>query len=100
MQVHRRDQVGARYVRRLLTRVLPVAAVRANLCLAQARGYPRVLAAPHLKANEVVEFDPSFVPPALEFTASYLAEPRSFLVENSAEIARDVAMAWHASHPE
>ncbi|MDG1182655.1 MAG: LysR family transcriptional regulator [Tateyamaria sp.] len=62
--------------------------------------YPRVLAAPHLKANEVVEFDPSFVPPALEFTASYLAEPRSFLVENSAEIARDVAMAWHASHPE
>ena len=62
--------------------------------------YPRVLAAPHLKANEVVEFDPSFVPPALEFTASYLAEPRSFLVENSAEIARDVALAWHASHPE
>ena len=62
--------------------------------------YPRVLAAPHLKANEVVEFDPSFVPPALEFTASYLAEPRSFLVENSAEIARDVATAWHASHPE
>ena len=62
--------------------------------------YPRVLAAPHLKANEVVEFDPSFVPPALEFTASYLAEPRSFLVENSAEIARDVTTAWHASHPE
>ena len=62
--------------------------------------YPRVLATPHLEANEVVEFDPGFVPSALEFTASYLAEPRSFLVENSAEIARDVATEWHASHPE
>lgn len=62
--------------------------------------YPRVLAAPHLEANEVVEFDPGFVPPALQFTASYLAEPRSFLVENSAEIAREVAMAWHGSQPQ
>ncbi|MEP4196993.1 MAG: LysR family transcriptional regulator [Aliishimia sp.] len=61
--------------------------------------YPRVLAAPHLEANEVVEFSPGFVPPPLEFTASYLAEPRSFLVENSAEIARDVATEWHGAHP-
>jgi len=61
--------------------------------------YPRVLAQPHLKAREVVEFDPGFVPPPLEFTASYLAEPRSFLVENSAEIARDVATQWHSEHP-
>lgn len=61
--------------------------------------YPRVLAARHLEANEVEEFDPGFVPPPLEFTASYLAEPRSFLVENSAEIARDVATDWHMSHP-
>ncbi len=61
--------------------------------------YPRILAVPHLEANEVEEFDPGFVPPPLEFTASYLAEPRSFLVENSAEIARDVAVDWHKSHP-
>lgn len=61
--------------------------------------YPRVLAARHLEANEVEEFDPGFVPPPLEFTASYLAEPRSFLVENSAEIARDVAVTWHNAHP-
>lgn len=61
--------------------------------------YPRVLAVQHLKANEVVEFDPGFVLPALDFTASYLAEPRSFLAENSAEIARDVAIEWHDSHP-
>lgn len=61
--------------------------------------YPRVLAASHLEANEVEEFDPGFVPPALEFTASYLAEPRSFLVENSAEVARKVATEWHRLHP-
>ncbi len=61
--------------------------------------YPRVLAARHLEANEVEEFDPGFVPPPLEFTASYLAEPRSFLVESSAEIARKVAIEWHNSHP-
>ncbi len=61
--------------------------------------HPRVLAASYLEANEVEEFDPGFVPPPLEFTASYLAEPRSFLVENSAEIARIVALDWHATHP-
>ncbi|MEM9224182.1 MAG: LysR family transcriptional regulator [Pseudomonadota bacterium] len=61
--------------------------------------YPRVLAKQHLRAGEVLEFDPGFVPPPLEFTASYLAEPRSFLIENSAEIASDVAREWHSSHP-
>ncbi|MDG1457552.1 MAG: LysR family transcriptional regulator [Pseudoprimorskyibacter sp.] len=61
--------------------------------------YPRVLAAHHLEANEIEEFDPGFVPPPLEFTASYLAEPHSFLVENSAEIARGVAADWHSTYP-
>lgn len=61
--------------------------------------HPRILAAPYLEASEVEEFDPGFVPPPLEFTASYLAEPRSFLVENSAEIAREVAVNWHKTHP-
>lgn len=61
--------------------------------------YPRVLATPHLDADEVEEFDPGFVPPALEFTASYLAEPHSFLVETSAEIAHEVATRWHGEHP-
>lgn len=60
--------------------------------------YPKVLAMPHLIAGEVTEFDPGFAPPALEFTASYLAEPRSFLVEDSAEIAKKVALDWHARH--
>lgn len=61
--------------------------------------YPRVLAAPLLEAGQVVEFDPDLPLSPLEFTASYLAEPRSFLVENSAEIARDVAERWHRAHP-
>ncbi|MGR3503555.1 LysR family transcriptional regulator [Pseudaestuariivita sp.] len=61
--------------------------------------YPRVLAAPFLAAGEVVEFDPGIAVPALEFTASYLAEPRSFLVEESAGIMGQVAATWHAAHP-
>ena len=61
--------------------------------------YPRLLAAPHLETKEVVEFDPGFVPAQLEFTASYLAEPHSLLVENGAEIARGVAVEWHSLHP-
>lgn len=61
--------------------------------------HPRILAARHLDADEVEEFDPGFVLPPLEFTASYLATPRSFLVENSAEIAREVATEWHRAHP-
>ena len=62
--------------------------------------YPRVLAAPHLDTNEVEEFDPGFVPSPLDFTASYLAEPQSFLIENSAKLAREVALEWHEAHPQ
>jgi hypothetical protein len=61
--------------------------------------YPKVLAAPFLAAGEVTEFDPGFSLPSLDFTASFLAEPRSLLVENSAEIARSVARDWHADYP-
>jgi|TARA_B110000967_G_C18724040_1_gene479165 DNA-binding transcriptional LysR family regulator len=61
--------------------------------------YPRALANDFLEAGQIVEFDPGFRPRPLEFTASYLSEPRSFLVENSAEMARDVALAWDKTHP-
>lgn len=61
--------------------------------------YPRALANDYLKADQIVEFDPGFRPQPLAFTASYLTEPRSFLVEHSAQIARDVAVAWDAGHP-
>lgn len=61
--------------------------------------YPRALANDLLAAGQIVEFDPGIHPQPLEFTASYLSEPRSFLVENSAEIAREVACEWDRSHP-
>ena len=61
--------------------------------------YPRALANDFLEAGQIVEFDAGYQPSPLEFTASYLSEPRSFLVENSAEIARDVALAWDETHP-
>ncbi len=60
--------------------------------------YPRALANDYLEAGQIVEFDPGFRPQPLAFTASYLPEPRSFLVENSAEIASEVARRWADQH--
>lgn len=61
--------------------------------------YPRALADDFLASGRIVEFDAGFSPEPLEFTASYLSEPRSFLVETSAEMAREVAEHWDKSHP-
>ncbi|WP_073252633.1 LysR family transcriptional regulator [Shimia gijangensis] len=61
--------------------------------------YPRALANDFLEAGQIIEFDPGFGPQPLAFTASYLSEPRSFLVENSAEIASEVAREWDETHP-
>lgn len=60
--------------------------------------YPRALANDFLASGQIVEFDPGYQPQPLSFTASYLSEPRSFLIENSAEIARDVAEHWDETH--
>ena len=59
--------------------------------------YPRTLAADFLEMGQIVEFDAGFDVQPLEFTASYLSEPRSFLSETSAAIAQEVAVAWDAS---
>ncbi len=61
--------------------------------------YPRALAEDFLRSGEIVEFDPGITARPLEFTASYLSEPRSFLIETSAGIARDVAVEWDQTHP-
>lgn len=58
--------------------------------------YPRTLASGLLALGQIEEFDPGFQPKALEFTASYLGEPRSVLAERGAEIARDIALSWDA----
>ncbi|SDY45917.1 transcriptional regulator, LysR family [Jannaschia faecimaris] len=61
--------------------------------------YPRALASDFLSSRQIVEFDPGYTPQPLAFTASYLSEPRSFLIENSSEIAREVAQVWDRTHP-
>lgn len=61
--------------------------------------FPRALASDYLESGRIVEFDAGIYPNPLEFTASYLSEPRSFLVENSAQIAQRVAQEWDASQP-
>ncbi len=60
--------------------------------------YPRAMADEFLASGQIVEFDPGFRPQPLSFTASYLSEPRSFLSENSAEMARTVAISWDKAH--
>lgn len=56
--------------------------------------YPRALAQEVLAAGRIVEFDPGFSLQPLQFTASYLSEPRSVLAETSAGIARETALDW------
>ena len=60
--------------------------------------YPRALAGQLLAANQIAEFDPGFQPSPLEFTASFLGEPRSVLAEQGAEIAREIAISWDQNH--
>lgn len=60
--------------------------------------YPRDLAQALLDAKRIEEFDAGFVPAPLVFTASYLAEPRSFLAETGAAMASEVAHDWAVLH--
>lgn len=64
--------------------------VGANLGVA---ALPRALARDYLKAGTIREFDPGWVPPPLRFSASYLGEPRSHVVETAAKTAFAVARA-------
>lgn len=52
---------------------------------------PAALARPEIDAGRLGEFDPGWQPNALGFTASYLSEPESFVVERAAAIAREIA---------
>jgi DNA-binding transcriptional LysR family regulator len=58
---------------------------------------PRALASEPLAAGRIREFDPGWVPSPLRFTASYLAEPKSHLVESAAHLAQEAAL-HHAAH--
>ncbi len=60
--------------------------------------YPRALAATLITSGQIEEFDPGFQPNPLEFTASFLGEPRSILAERGAEIAQEIAKDWADSN--
>ena len=59
--------------------------------------YPRALAEQHLRDGSVVPFDPGIAVSPLDFTASFLAEPRNRLVETAARMAQQVAEEWHGN---
>ncbi|TRD15272.1 LysR family transcriptional regulator [Palleronia caenipelagi] len=56
---------------------------------------PRLMGAPFVAAGKIVEFNPGWTPNPLKFTASYVAEPRSHLVETAAGLALEIARAFH-----
>lgn len=57
---------------------------------------PRALGAEYVAAGRIREFHPGWVPPPLRFTASWVAEPRSHVVEFAARAARDVAQEYRS----
>ncbi|MDX5359942.1 MAG: LysR family transcriptional regulator [Alphaproteobacteria bacterium] len=56
--------------------------------------FPEALARELVAAGEIEEFDPGWAMPALDFTASYLAEPRDFLAEEAADLAAQTGHEW------
>lgn len=57
---------------------------------------PQDLASEYLSNGTVREFNPGWTPSPLSFTASYIGEPHSYILEKAANIARDTALA-HAT---
>ncbi|TNF57928.1 MAG: LysR family transcriptional regulator [Rhodobacteraceae bacterium] len=57
---------------------------------------PRALGADFVTKGTIREFDPGWVPQPLQFTASYLAEPKSHLLETAAHLALEAALAFDA----
>ena len=53
---------------------------------------PQALGARLVKEDRIREFDPGWHPNPLKFTASFLAEPKSHLIETAALLAREVAL--------
>lgn len=55
---------------------------------------PRAMGQDYVLAGKLREFDPGWHPSPLRFSASYLSEPRSHMVETAAKTALDVALAY------
>lgn len=52
---------------------------------------PISLGAPLVKEGKLERFDPGWTPKPLRFSASYLGEPRSYLIETAAKMAGEIA---------
>ncbi len=63
--------------------------VEAGLCVG---ALPTSLAKALVESGKLVQFDPGWSPEPLQFSASFLAEPRNHLVASAAEIARKIAL--------
>lgn len=57
---------------------------------------PRLLGKSLVDDGKIREFDPGWVPSPLRFTASYLGDPKSHMIETAAKIADEVAQAFHS----
>jgi DNA-binding transcriptional LysR family regulator len=57
---------------------------------------PKALGRPYVDSGRIREFDPGWTLSPLRFTASYLGDPKSHMIETAAKMARDVAMDFHA----
>lgn len=57
---------------------------------------PRALGDQYVSAGLIREFDPGWRPSPLQFTASYLSDPKSHLSETAAKLALEVSEAYAA----
>ncbi len=64
--------------------------VEAGLCVG---ALPMTLASTLVETGKLVSFDPGWVPEPLQFSASYLGEPRNHMIGAAANIAQTVASA-------
>lgn len=55
---------------------------------------PRALGQVHVAAGRIREFDPGWVPGPMQFSASYLSEPKSHMLEIAAKTAFEVAVEY------
>ncbi|MDD9717980.1 LysR family transcriptional regulator [Dinoroseobacter sp. PD6] len=59
---------------------------------------PRSLGETHVRAGRIREFDPGWVPSPLQFTASFVSEPKSHLTETAAALALEVSTDYAEQH--
>ena len=66
-----------------------------DLCIAPL---PKIVADEYVRKGTIRTFDPGWVPNSLSFTASYLGDSKSYLVEKSADLALQVSIEHNAEY--